>query len=81
MASIILTPNPPRPLQRVTLLCVKWAGAAGGWGGVAGGGAHPVAQLDPGAHICPQLPILEEPLETQPWLAFMLDDLLAFSPG
>lgn len=45
------------------LLRVKRDGAAGGWGGAAGGGAHPVAQLDPGVHICPQLPILE-PLET-----------------
>lgn len=51
--SITLTPKPLCPLQRATLLRVKWAGAAGGWGGVAGGGAHPVAQLDPGAHICP----------------------------
>lgn len=58
MANIILTPKPLRPLQQVMLLRVKWAGAAGGWGGAAGGGARPVAQLDPGAHICPRLPIL-----------------------
>lgn len=51
--SITLTPEPPCPLQRVMLHLVKWAGAAGGWGGVAGGGAHPVAQLDPEAHVCP----------------------------
>lgn len=77
MANIILTPKPLRPLQQVMLLHVKWAGAAGGWGGAAGGRARPVAQLDPGAHICPRLPILEEPLEAQPWPAFRLDNLLA----
>lgn len=45
-----------------------------------GGGAHPVAQLDPGVHICPELPIPEEPFETQPWTTFMSDKLLDFSP-
>lgn len=74
---IILTPN---LLQGVMLLCVERAGAAGGWGGKAGGGACPVTQLDLGVHICPGLPIPEEPLETQPWTTFMLDKLLDFSP-
>lgn len=64
----------------MTLLCAKWAGAAGGWGGAAVGGVHPVAHLDPGVRICPWLPIPEEPLETQPWPACVLDNLLAFSP-
>lgn len=71
---IILTPN---PLLQVMLL----RAAAGGWGWTAGGGAGPVAQLDPGAHICPWLPIPEQPLETQPWPAFTLDAQLAFSHG
>lgn len=62
------------------LLCVERAGAAEGWGGEAGGGACPVAQLHPGAHICPGLPIPEEPLEAQPWTTFKLDKLLEFSP-
>lgn len=44
------------------------------------GGARPVAQLDPGAHICPRLPIPEEPLMIQPWPAFMAT-LLTFSQG
>lgn len=60
------------------LLRVERAGAAGGWGGEAGGAACPVAQLDPGAHICPGLPIPEKPLETQPWTTFMLDKPLDF---
>lgn len=62
------------------LLCVERAGAAVGWGAEVGGGACPVAQLDPGVHICPGLPIPEEPLGTQPWTTFTLDKFLGLQP-